>query len=295
MSDLKIGGQAIIEGVTMRSNQYIASSVRKTDGTIKTRTRKFISIIDKHKILNLPFVRGIISLIEVMIMGFKEITWSSNQAIGEDEQLTTKELVFMIIFSAVFGIALFKLLPWFLATTISPLVEGKSATVNILDALFKLIILSGYMFAISLMPDIRRLFQYHGAEHKVVTCHEKGIKLTPKNAQKFSTIHPRCGTTFIVWVFLFSMVFYMIIPLSYGFWMNFLLRILLLPLIAGVSYEVIRISGKYYYKNVIVRIIVWPGLQFQRLTTRQPTLKQLEVSIASLNACIVQEKKTKSK
>jgi len=295
MSDLKIGGQAVVEGVTMRSNHYIATAVRKSDGTIKKRIRKFISFTDRHKAANIPFIRGIFSLVEVMILGFKEITWSSNQAIDENEKITTKEIVFMIVFSLIFGIALFKLLPWFLATTIIPLIKKQSTTVNILDALFKIIILSTYLFVISLMPDVKRLFQYHGAEHKSVTCHEKKIKLTPKNAQKFTTIHPRCGTTFIIWVFLFSMLFYMLIPISLGFWMNFLVRILLLPLIAGVSFEVIRLSGKYYYKSKIVRIIVWPGLQFQRLTTREPDLKQLEVAIASLNACLDKEKKMAKK
>lgn len=290
MAELRIGGQAVIEGVTMRSDHYITTSVRKDDGSIKSKTKKFISITDKHKFLNLPFIRGPINLAEVVGIGLKEITWSSNQALGEDEKMTTKEMIFMIAFSLIFGLALFKLLPWFLATLAIPIADGNIA-VNILDALIKTVILVGYLLIITLMPDIKTLFRYHGAEHKSVSCFEAKKKLTPRNAQKFSTIHPRCGTTFIIIVFFVSMIFYVFIPLKLGFWLNFLIRILLLPIIAGFSYELIRFSGKYYKKSWVVRALIWPGLQFQRLTTKQPTLKQLEVAIASLNACISKEKR----
>ena len=289
MKELKIGGQAVVEGVMMRSSHFVSTSVRTKNGKIKTRTRNFTSLTDNNKILGLPIIRGAVSLFEVIQLGYQEITWSSNQSLGKEEKISTKEKVLMIIFSLVFGIALFKLLPLFLATRIIPLEDG-SWTVNLLDAVIKTLILVGYMIIIGLMPDIKTLYQYHGAEHKSVSCYESKKNLTPENAQKFSTIHPRCGTTFIIIVFLISMIFYIFIPLKLGFWLNFFIRILLLPIIAGISFELIRFSGKYYYKNKFVRIIIWPGLQFQRLTTRQPTLKQIEVAIASLKACTSKEK-----
>ncbi len=290
MGELRIGGQAVMNGVMMRSKNYIATSVRKKDGKIKTKTRKFVSITDKYKILGLPFIRGIFMLFELMIQGMKELTWSSNESTDdEDEKLSKKEIVFTIILSIVFALALFKLLPWFLANTVSGFFETTSATINVLDALFKVFILAGYIYLISLMPDIKTLFRYHGAEHKAVSCYESGKKLTPKNAAGFSVIHPRCGTTFIILVFFVSIFFYMLIP-TLEFWQNYLFRILLLPVIAGFSYEIIRLGGKYYYKNVLVRIIMWPGLQFQRLTTRQPDLKQIEVAIKSLNVALKKEK-----
>ncbi len=290
MGELRIGGQAVMNGVMMRSKNYIATSVRKKDGRIKTKTRKFVSITDKHKILGAPFIRGIFMLFELMIQGMKELTWSSNESTDdEDEKLSKKEIVFTIILSIIFALALFKLLPWFLANTISRFFIATSASLNVLDALLKVLILAAYVYLISLMPDIKNLFRYHGAEHKAVSCYESGKKLTPKNADKFSVIHPRCGTTFIIIVFFISIFFYMLIP-TMDFWKNYLFRVLLLPVIAGFSYEIIRLGGKYYYKNAFVRIIMWPGLQFQRLTTRQPDLRQLEVSIKSLNAAIKKEK-----
>lgn len=289
MKELKIGGQAVVDGVMMRSSHHVATSVRTKNGKIKTRTRNFTSLTDNNKLLGQPIIRGAVSLFEVIQLGYQEITWSSNQNLGKKEKLSTKEKIFMIIFSLVFGIALFKLLPLFLATRIIPLEEG-SWTVNLLDAIIKTLILVGYMIIIGLMPDIKTLYQYHGAEHKSVSCYESKNKLIPENAQKFSTIHPRCGTTFIIIVFLISMIFYIFIPLKLGFWLNFIIRILLLPIIAGISFEIIRLSGKYYYKNKLVRIIMWPGLQFQRLTTREPSLKQIEVAIASLKACTSKEK-----
>jgi len=289
MKELKIGGQAVVDGVMMRSSHHVSTAVRTKSGKIKIKTRKFISLTENSKFLGLPIIRGAISLFEVVQLGYQEITWSTNQSLETENVLSTKEKVLMIVLALAFGIALFKLLPWFLATKAIPLAQH-SWKVNVIDALIKIVILTGYMWIISLMPDIKTLYQYHGSEHKAVSCYESGKKLTPKNAQTFTTIHPRCGTTFIIIVFVIAMIFYIFIPLSLGFWLNFLIRILLLPMIAGVAYEIIRLSGKYYYKNLLVRILMWPGLQFQRLTTREPNLKQLEVAIASLKASLAKDK-----
>jgi len=285
---IRIGGQAVVDGVMMRSDNYISTSVRKTNGQIKTRSRKFISITDKNKFLNLPLLRGLIMLFELMIQGTKELLWSSNESADEHEQLTKKDIILTVILSLVIVLLVFKLLPFYLAGLLS---KGSNTWYfNLIDGVIKIAIMMIYLHAISLMPDVKTLYKYHGAEHKAVACYESKKKLTPKNAIKFSRIHPRCGTTFVFLVFFVSIFFYVLIPLQTQFWLNYVIRILLLPIIAGVTYELIRLSGKYYSSNKLVRILVWPGLQFQRITTREPSLEQLEVSIASLNACVKKEK-----
>lgn len=277
----------------MRSDNFIATSVRKENGKIKTHSRKFISVIDKHKLLNLPLIRGVIMLFELMIQGTKELFWSSNESTDEHEELTKKEIFLTVFLSIAIVLLIFKLLPFYLANLIS---NGSSTWLfNLIDGLIKIIIMMCYLYFISFMPDVKTLYEYHGAEHKAVACYESKKKLTPANAIKFSRIHPRCGTTFVFLVFFVSIFFYVLIPLQTQFWLNYLIRILLLPLIAGVTYEVIRLSGKYYSKSRLVRALIWPGLQFQRITTREPSLEQLEVSISSLKECIQKEKSLNSK
>ncbi len=290
---IRIGGQAVVDGVMMRSDNYISTSIRKSDGSIKTRTRKFVSLTDKHPYLNFVFIRGIIMLFELMIQGTKELLWSSNESADENEKLTKKDIFITIILSILIVLLVFKLLPFYLAGLISN--KSNAWYFNFIDATIKILIMAGYLYMISLISDVRTLYQYHGAEHKAVACFEAKKKLTPKNAIKFSRIHPRCGTTFVFLVFFISIFFYVLIPLQTGFWSNYALRIILLPLIAGVTYELIRLSGKYYYSNKLVRLLVWPGLQFQRITTREPSLEQLEVSIASLNACLNKERDSRIK
>lgn len=295
MPELKIGGQAVIEGVTMRSENFLCTSVRKEDGSIKQKLMSFKSITQTNKFWGLPFFRGVVNLVEMMRIGFGEIQWSGNQAVGEEEELSKKEVFFTVLISIIIGLAVFKFLPWSVANLIRDATGSSYVLLNVIDGLLKIIIIAGYLFLIGLMPDVKTLFQYHGAEHKAVNCYEKGLKLTPKNAQKFTTMHPRCGTTFVIIVFVVSIFVYVLLPESFGFWVNLGLRILLLPVVAGIAYEIIRLSGKYYHKSLLVRIIMWPGLQFQRLTTNEPTLDQLEVSIASLNACMKEELKIRKK
>lgn len=287
---IRIGGQAVVEGVMMRSDNFISTTVRNEKGKIKNRTRRFNSLTEKYKFLGLPFVRGIFTLFEVMILGIKEISWSAEQATDE-EPLTKKEMFLTLALSILLVLSIFKLLPWFLANVFTN--SSSLIGVNVVDGLLKILLFTAYLFLISLLPDVKRLYEYHGAEHKVVACHESGKKLTPRNAQKFSKLHPRCGTTFVFIVFLIGILVYLLIPLGTGFWGNYAIRILLLPVIAGISYEIIRLEGKYYDKSKFVRAAIWPGIQFQRLTTRNPSLKQIEVAISSLNECIRSEKKLK--
>jgi len=285
---IRIGGQAVNDGVMMRSDNYISTAVRTPKGKIKIRTREYHSITETNKILGLPFIRGIITLFELVALGINEMMWATNANAKKDEKLTKKEITIAVLLSLVLAIVIFKLVPWALANVFKNIFGVSGVLLNIIDAAFKLIILVIYFSLLGLSGDVKNLFKYHGAEHKTVACYENKKKLTPENASKFSRIHPRCGTTFIFIVFIVGIFFYIFIPSTAKFWINFLIRISLLPLIAGVSYEIIRLEGKYYNKK-IVRIIIWPGLQFQRLTTKNPTNKHLEVAIASLNACVKKE------
>lgn len=284
---VRIGGQAVVDGVMMRSDNFISTAIRTEKGSLKKRTRRFNSVTETNKFLGLPFVRGVVMLFELMIIGIKEISWSAEQS-SDEAPLSKKEMIFTLLLSLVLVLSIFKLLPWFLANVV---VKSSLVGVNVVDGLIKILIFILYLFLISLLPDVKKLYQYHGAEHKVVACYESGLKLSSKNADKFSRLHPRCGTTFVFVVFLIGILVYLLIPLNAGFWGNYLLRIFLLPVIAGLAYELIRLEGKYYCKSRVVRILMWPGIQFQRLTTREPSLKQLDVAILALKECIGAEKR----
>src|SRR6056297_3641400 len=208
---IKIGGQAVVEGVMMRSDNFISTTVRTPTNKLKKRTRRFNSITEKYKILGLPFIRGFVMLFELMSLGFKEISWSAEQS-GDDEPLSKGEMFLTFALSILLVLSIFKLLPWFLANFVTN--SGSLIGVNVVDGLFKILIFVAYLFLISLLPDIKRLYEYHGAEHKSVSCYESGLKLTAKNAAKFSKIHPRCGTTFVFVVFFIGILVYLLIPLG---------------------------------------------------------------------------------
>lgn len=286
---IRIGGQAVVNGVMMRSDNYVSTAVRDSKGKIIVRSREYHSATEKKGILSWPFIRGVIILYEVMVLGLKELTWASNKTAQKGEKLSKKEAVLAIVISLALALIIFKLTPWALANVFNRIFKIDNVFLNVLDAFFKIVILVIYFSILGMSKDVSTLFEYHGAEHKTVFCFEKKKKLTPENAIKFSRIHPRCGTTFVFFVFIVGLFFYILIPPAAGFWMNLLIRIMLLPLIAGVAYEVIRLEGKYY-ENRLVKVLIWPGLQFQRLTTRNPSKKQIEVAIAALNECIKKEK-----
>lgn len=291
---LMIGGQAVMEGVMMKSRHHIATSVRTPNGKISTRHRKHISVLEKTGLGKIPFVRGAIVLFETMIIGLQELNWSTNASIGEEEEkLSSLALAATLAFSIVLALLLFKLLPFALASLIANSASQGTWVLNILDGILKLIIFISYIALISNMQDVKRLFMYHGAEHKAVNCYEAKKKLTPKNAKPFTLLQPRCGTTFVIYVFAISILVYVLIPLDFGFWFNYLIRIALLPVIAGVAYEWIRFSGKYYKKSAFIRAISEPGMLFQRLTTREPDLKQLEVGITALEKVLHEEHRGK--
>lgn len=283
-----IGGQAVMEGVMMKSKHHLATAVRKPSGNIKVRYRKEISFSERYKLDKIPFVRGIFVLFETMIIGMRELNWSAAEA-DEEDQVKPWEMALAIVIAIVIALAIFKLLPLFLATIVTERTAGGNWMLNLLDGTIKVIIFVAYIGLIGLLPDMKRLFQYHGAEHKSVNCYEAGKTLTPKNVQQHTRFQARCGTTFVIYVIMLSILVYLLIPFGSGFWTKYALRILLLPVIAGIAYEWIRFAGKCYSDRLWVRIISAPGMAFQAMTTREPDLKQIAVAIAALERVLKKE------
>jgi len=309
MSDWKtkkkttIGGQALIEGVMMRGPEDIAIAVRKPDSEIVIEKKKVSSVTKKYKFLGLPFVRGSVSLIESMITGINALTFSAkfyeDEEVEEEpgkfekflikifgEKLESVIMGFSILLSIALAVGLFFILPSASLGLINKLTDSNILK-NFLEGIIRIIIFILYVIAISRMKDIRRVFEYHGAEHKSIFCYENDEELTVENARKYSTLHPRCGTNFLFIVMMVS-----IFVFSFLGWPNLLFRILsrilLIPVIAGISYEILRIAGRSESK--LVRILIYPGLLLQKLTTREPDDSQLEVALASLKEVLVENK-----
>ncbi|MDP3917083.1 MAG: DUF1385 domain-containing protein [Nanoarchaeota archaeon] len=270
-----IGGQAVVEGVMMASRKKLAVAVRKQNGSIVIRKEKRSNIAEKFR--KTIFLRGLISLFEMLIIGTKALTWSSNQQLEKDEEIGGWGVFFMILFSFVIGIGLFILLPLWLSKFFS----DDRILFNIADGFWRVALFIGYLWLISRFDDIKRVFQYHGAEHKAVNCYEAGKPLTVKNVKKFSTIHPRCGTSFIFIVLIISIILFSIVW-SESWFLKFLYRILLIPVIAMVSYEILRLNSRN--TNNVLGILTTPGLWLQKITTNEPDDKQIEVSIKALKA-----------
>jgi uncharacterized protein YqhQ len=276
-----VGGQAVIEGVMMMSGQKIATAVRKEDGNIVLNVDNFESLTKKFKLLRTPFIRGIIALFEMMYIGMKTLTWSANQQDEEEGPLSWWGMALTIGTAILASVVIFVLIPYGLTYVIT---QEQSFMFNLIDGIFRLLIFVVYISGISLMKDIGRIFQYHGAEHKAVNCHERGNKLTIDNVMKCSRIHPRCGTSLIVFVLGISIVLFSVLK-SPVWWINIGWRIVLIPVIAGISYEVIKFSAKRI-TNPFVRLIIKPGLLTQEITTREPNRKQVEVAIKALQAAL---------
>lgn len=276
------GGQALIEGVMMRGKRYQAMSARLEDGRIVSEVEEFTMLTDRHKFFGLPFIRGTFNMIDSLISGMKALTWSTNVSLAEDEEaeeLTPMEIALTMLVSIGLGILLFFVLPVVIAHYFQPLIPG-SFLQNIFEGVVRVAVFLLYLFLISRMKEIRRVFQYHGAEHKSIHCYEAGEALTPENAMKHTRLHPRCGTSFLFIVMIISIFVFALVGVDNFAW-RMASRIVLLPVIAGVSYEVLRFCGKHMDK-VWVRAIAWPGMQLQRLTTGEPDLEMLEVAIYSL-------------
>ena len=294
-----IGGQAVIEGVMMQSPKRLATSVRLPNGKIKTKKEKNKAV----KLSKLPFIRGGFILISTLVKGMKALIWSADQQLGKDEKITKKEVIGALTISIGLALVFFMGLPYIVANIIGLFIgiseELNPIIFNLIDGFFRIVSLLGYMISISFIKDVKSLFQYHGAEHKAVNCFEAKKKLTLANCKKFTTIHNRCGTSFIFIVLLISILVFSIVPsivklINPNFFsINIILRILILflirlpfvPVIGAISYEVLKIGDKYSNKWYIAWI-TFPGRLIQKITTKEPTNKQVEVAITSLKAVL---------
>ena len=272
-----VGGMAVIEGVFMKSPQKAAVAIRKEDKTIDVKT--FHSSVPRG-FAAAPFIRGVVALYLTMVEGIKILNYSAVIS-SESEPITKKDLVISLLVALLFAVGLFFLLPMFLASLIE---QGKANDFNfaMIEGGIRIAIFIIYLVVIRSFKDVNRVFKYHGAEHKTINTYEAGVELTPENAKKHSRIHPRCGTSFLVFVIILSVfVFSAFSPFFQGIWMRALSRIVLVPVIASIAYEILKLSAKYP-KNVFFKAIAFPGLATQYLTTSEPDLDMLEVGITAL-------------
>ena len=304
-----IGGQAVMEGVMMKNQEKYAVAVRKPDQEIVVETSTYEGLIKKKKIRNMPILRGVFSFIESLVLGMKTLTFSASffeeeedeksgsrkaekragakkPAPTEEEQKKKEkrqENVLMggtVAISIVLAVAIFMVLPYYISVFFQRFITSQTL-LALLEGVIRLTIFIGYVAAISLMPDIKRVYMYHGAEHKCINCIEQGMDLTVENVRKSSRLHKRCGTSFLLIVMLISIVFFLFIRVDNRI-LQLLLRLVLIPVIAGVSYEFIRLAGRS--DHMLVNLFSKPGLLLQRITTREPDDSMIEVGIASVEA-----------
>jgi len=313
-----VGGQAVIEGVMMRAPGGVAICVRRENGSIATRSFPYISRTEQRKALGIPIVRGAVALIEMLTLGIQALTWSAQVAAESEEQrtkdqrTTTKNEVqttngkgeegkgkrgaeaavaFTLVIALAIGIGFFFYLPLLLSGIVVG--QGNQVVFNLVAGLIRVVFFLGYVFAIQFIPDIRRIFQYHGAEHKAIFCYEAGCELSIDEMSTYTTRHPRCGTSFLLIVFVLAIiVFGAADSLLFGVWgvapsrlIRLLYHLALLPLVAGVSYELMKFSSRRA-QNRVIRLLLSPGLALQKITTREPDSSQLEVGIASLKEAL---------
>ncbi|MGD8565547.1 MAG: DUF1385 domain-containing protein [Candidatus Bathyarchaeota archaeon] len=274
-SSLAFGGQALIEGVMMRSRRHMVICVRQPTNEIMTHTEKINSVSEKYRVLRVPFLRGIIALIETFYLGFKGLQFSANAVLDEDEEFTLAEFGIVVVLAL--GLTSFFFVVPFLLTN---LLNLTGLAFNIIEAIVRLGIFLLYLSLIALWGEYRRVLQYHGAEHKTINAHEAGVELNIANIKKFSRFHPRCGTSFIFIVIIISILLFSIMP-NLGFAVRIAYRILLIPVIGTISYEILKLSGKYR-NSIIMKILTKPGLAFQRLTTREPSEDMIEVAMEAV-------------
>ncbi|MDH5794349.1 MAG: DUF1385 domain-containing protein [Candidatus Bathyarchaeota archaeon] len=273
---LAFGGQAVIEGVMIRSKKHMVTCVRQPNDEIVTNVEEIKSVSERHNVLRLPFLRGIVALFETLYIGVKGLYFSANASLEEEEKINPKEIVLTVVVALALAIFLFSVLPFLLTT---PLGLG-GVVFNVAEGVIRLAILLLYLASIYLVGEFKRVFQYHGAEHTAINAYEAGVELNVSNAKEFSRFHPRCGTSFIFIVALISILFFSIMP-DLGFLMKLAYRILLIPLIGAVSYEVLKLSDRYK-KSKIMKVLLAPGLGLQYLTTRKPDEKMIEVALEAV-------------
>lgn len=290
-----IGGQAVLEGVMMKNRDKYAVAVRKPNGEIDVEVEEYKGVCGDKKFAKLPFIRGVFAFIDSLILGMKVTTYSASFYEEEDEKPSKTEgklekllgnkaddimMTFTVILSVIIAVALFMLLPLFLSDLLGKYIRNASV-IAIIEGLIRILIFIAYIVGISLMKDIKRLYMYHGAEHKCINCIEKGRPLTVKDVKRSSRQHKRCGTSFLLFVVLVSVIVFFFIRVD-NMALKLILRIALVPVIAGISYEIIRLAGRS--DNIVVRIISAPGMWMQKLTTKEPDEDMIEVAIASVEA-----------
>ena len=289
---VRIGGQAVIEGVMMKNMDRYAVSVRKPNGKIETKVEECVSFAEKHPLFQLPVFRGMANFLESMVIGMKTLNYSASFYEDEEEQTESRteqllekilgekaeKIIMGMVFSLAISIGLFMILPYIASEALGKLIRNEYV-ILFMEGIIRIAIFLGYIVLISRMEDIKRVFMYHGAEHKTINCLEAGVPLTPENVDNFSRLHKRCGTSFIFIVMIISMVFFFFIRVD-TIWLRIVLRLLFLPLVAGVSYEFIRLAGSS--DHPLVQIFSKPGLALQRLTTKEPDHSMIEVAIASV-------------
>jgi len=279
----------------MRAPRSVAIAVRRPDGEIVVKRELVVPLSERYPLVKLPIVRGAVALFTSLIIGIKALNFSANEAMTEEEKAGEEEkgggevsswaLAGTMAVAFGFGIALFFLFPLYLTKLLTPVIGTNNIVFNLVDGVIRVIIFLLYIWGISRMKDIQRVFQYHGAEHKSIFAFEAGEELSVENVRKYSRLHPRCGTSFLLIVMLVSIAVFSLIPKLWPFYLKAGSRIVLLPLIAGISYEFLRWSAKND-GNPLVKLVIAPGLALQRLTTREPDDAQLEVAIRSLNEAL---------
>lgn len=291
---VRIGGQAVMEGVMMKNQDQYAVSVRKPDGEIETKKETYISFSEKHRFFRLPILRGVVNFVESMVVGMRTLNYSASFFEEEEEgepgkldQLVERLskgkgekiiMAILMIFSFAISIGVFMILPYLVSAVLQKWISNRYL-ILLMEGLLRVAIFLCYIVLISRMEEIKRVFMYHGAEHKTINCLEAGEDLTPENIMKYSRLHKRCGTSFIFVVMIISMVFFFFIRVD-TIWLRVATRLLLLPVVSGVSYEFIRLAGNS--EHVLVQLLSKPGLCLQKLTTKEPDKSMLEVAIASV-------------
>jgi uncharacterized protein YqhQ len=282
---IRVGGQAVIEGVMMRSPNSMAIAVRRPSGEIVVKREGLNFFSEKKFFSKLPVVRGIINLLSALVLGVKALNFSANQSLEEEKEVSSWTMGLTFTFALCFGIFLFFLIPLFLTKWLRfaiPMISTSGILFNLVDGIIRLIIFLAYLWAISFFKEIRRIFQYHGAEHKSIFAFEHGEVLIPERVKGFSYLHPRCGTSFLLIVMVVSILVFALIPHHLSFGYKVASRVVFIPLIAGLAYEIIRFADQKR-ENRGIQYFIKPGLWLQRLTAREPSEDQIEVALRALH------------
>ncbi len=291
-----LGGQAVIEGVMMKGKDSYSVAVRRPDKKIQVKLQTYQTFGDRHGLSKIPFVRGVVNFVESLVIGMNTLDYSSSFYQEEEEESKADKMIknifkekaesvivgITVLFSVIIALVLFMFLPAGIAEFIGKWVESR-VLLSLIEGVIRLVLFLIYVVLISQMEDIKRVFMYHGAEHKTINCYESGEELTPSNVANHSRYHKRCGTSFLFIVMVISILIFMLITAE-QMWMRFLLRLLLIPVVAGISYEFIRFAGRS--DNVLVNILSKPGMWIQKLTTKEPDEEMIQVAIISVGAVV---------